>query len=79
MVMKGLEVGTIVLHPKRPKWGPGKVLAALAGGIAVIYFRDLPEEKRGDAVKKISTNHVSLVSVQALGCWEFGRSNSTVR
>lgn len=55
-----LDVGTIVLHPKRPDWGPGKVLAILAGGIAVVYFRDIQEDKRGDAVKKISTRYMPL-------------------
>jgi hypothetical protein len=54
------DVGTVVLHPKRPEWGPGKILEVLTGGKVVIYFRDAPEEARGDAIKTISTNHVHL-------------------
>ena len=55
-----LSIGSIVLHPARPDWGPGKVLEILSGGHLVIYFRDLPEVKPSDAVKTISTLHVPM-------------------
>lgn len=53
------NVGMIVEHPKRPKWGPGKILA-VDGPQLVIYFRDVPEESPGDAQKKIDTQYVDL-------------------
>lgn len=55
-----IEIGTIVHHPKRPVWGPGKTLAVGGGGQVTVYFRDLEEEKPGDAVKTISTNVIGL-------------------
>jgi hypothetical protein len=57
---KKIEVGTIVLHPKRPAWGPGKALAVGGGGKVTVYFRDLEEKKVGDSVKTISTVVVPL-------------------
>ncbi len=57
-------IGTIVLHPARPEWGPGKVLEVLQGGKLVVYFRDLTEEKPNDAVKTISTLHVPLETAE---------------
>ncbi len=55
-----IEVGTIVHHPKRPAWGPGKALAVGGGGQVTVYFRDLEESKVGEAVKTISTSVVGL-------------------
>jgi len=55
-----IEVGTIVHHPKRPAWGPGKTLLVGGGGQVTVYFRDLEETKVGDAVKTISTSVVGL-------------------
>jgi hypothetical protein len=56
-----IELGTIVNHPKRPGWGPGKTLAIEGGGKVTVYFRDLEEGKAGDAVKTISTTVVGLL------------------
>lgn len=55
-----IEIGTIVLHPKRPVWGPGKTLSVGGGGQVTVYFRDLEEKKPGDAVKTISTKVIEL-------------------
>lgn len=55
-----IEVGTIVHHPKRPVWGPGRALEVGGGGQVTIYFRDLVETKAGDAVKTISTKYIDL-------------------
>ena len=38
------EVGMIVAHPKRPEWGPGKIVAVSADRIHVV-FRDALERK----------------------------------
>jgi hypothetical protein len=55
-----IEVGTIVRHPKRPAWGPGKTLLVGGGGQVTVYFRDIEEIKAGDAVKTLSTAVVGL-------------------
>jgi len=55
-----IEVGTIVRHPRRPAWGPGKTLAVGGGGLVTVYFRDIEETKAGDAVKILSTRTVGL-------------------
>ena len=60
MEQSKIEVGTIVQHPKRPAWGPGKTLAVGGGGQVTVYFRDLEETKTGEAVKTISTAVVGL-------------------
>ena len=48
------EVGQLVVHPKRPEWGPGKVLA-VDGTKVSVYFRDVPENALSGAVKTIDT------------------------
>ncbi len=53
------KVGLVVENPKAPQWGPGKILA-IEGRTVTVYFRDFTERKRGDAVKKISLDHVEL-------------------
>ena len=38
------DVGTVVLHPKRPEWGPGKILemsSILMSRLAPLGARDL--------------------------------------
>jgi hypothetical protein len=57
------KVGMLVEHPKMPQWGPGKILD-IRGQILTIYFRDVPEQKVGDAVKNISLDYVSLIAVE---------------
>ena len=37
--MDEIKIGSVVLNPKQPAWGPGKVLY-LQGGNAKIFFRD---------------------------------------
>jgi hypothetical protein len=44
MVEHALAVGAIVENPKRPEWGPGKVLS-LEGAKAKVYLRD-PNSKK---------------------------------
>lgn len=53
--------GLIVLHPRKPEWGPGRVLA-VQGSQVIVYFRDLPGNHPEDAVRKIDTKFVSLNS-----------------
>lgn len=55
-----IEVGTIVQHPNRPAWGPGKALAIGGGGQVTVYFRDVAEANVGDAVKVLATGTVGL-------------------
>ncbi|HSL16400.1 MAG TPA: hypothetical protein VLB51_00675 [Methylomirabilota bacterium] len=55
-----IEVGTIVRHPRRPAWGPGKTLAVGGGGQVTVYFRDAEETNTGDAVKTLATGTVGL-------------------
>jgi len=56
---KSYTVGMIVEHPKRPNWGPGKILAVERSQV-VVYFRDVSEGKAGDAQKKFNTDNVEL-------------------
>jgi len=53
------RVGQIVTHPTKQGWGPGKVLA-VQGAEVTVYFRDAPEVRRGDAIKRINTTVVAL-------------------
>ncbi len=53
------SVGTIVTSPKKPEWGLGKILA-ITGTSAMVYFQDYPEEKPGDAVRKMVLRPGSL-------------------
>src|SRR3954469_22993204 len=50
----GLEHGTLVLHPARPAWGPGRVLA-VNGHKLTVYFRDFLHADPNAAVKMIDT------------------------
>jgi hypothetical protein len=53
------KVGMIITHPNKPEWGPGKI-QAVNGKDIVVYFRDLCEQKPGDAQKTISTDWAKL-------------------
>ena len=53
------KVGMIVTHPNKPDWGPGKI-QAVEGKTLIIYFRDICEEKPGDAQKTISTDYIKF-------------------
>lgn len=53
------HVGMIVTHPKKPEWGPGKIQAVKENQL-VVYFRDLREQKPGDAQKTLSLDYVQL-------------------
>jgi hypothetical protein len=55
----GLEQGTLVLHPARPAWGPGRVLA-VKGHKLTVYFRDFPHGDPNAAVKMIDTSAAPL-------------------
>jgi hypothetical protein len=54
-----LKVGDIVVHPNKPEWGPGKILA-LEPPTAAVYFRDYAEEKPGDAIRRIRIDLIHL-------------------
>lgn len=58
--MPEYRLDMLVQHPAKPEWGPGKILA-IEGTIVTVYFRDAPEAKAQDAVKRID---VSLVELQ---------------
>jgi hypothetical protein len=49
----------LVLHPKRPEWGPGRILDR-RGPKVVVYFRDLGGDEPESAVRTIDTNVVAL-------------------
>jgi len=48
-----LEVGSIVRHPKRPAWGPGKILS-LEGDTALVFFAE------GGSHNELTKNPISL-------------------
>jgi hypothetical protein len=66
MVDSDFKVGMLVRHPKRPEWGPGKVLA-LAGSRVIVCFRDVVGSTFQVATKTIDTSRVLLetASLQA--------------
>jgi hypothetical protein len=51
--------GQLVVHPRRPEWGPGRVLVASVSRVTV-YFRDLPGDHPEAAVRIIDTRYVRL-------------------
>jgi hypothetical protein len=59
-----LSVGTLVRHLSHPEWGLGKVLEVGTPTLTV-YFRDFPELKPGDAVKKIQKDFVGIADTQS--------------
>lgn len=44
MAEQKLQVGMFVVHPKRPEWGPGKVVKTALGTVYVVW-RDLPDRE----------------------------------
>jgi hypothetical protein len=58
-----IEIGMLVEHPKKPEWGPGKVLA-IAGSSMTVYFKSYQEQTPGDAIKTIRTDLVPLKIAQ---------------
>lgn len=55
----GIQLGTLVEHPARPEWGPGKVLR-VKGERVEVFFRDLA----GEEAKKFDSSHLRVASVQ---------------
>lgn len=53
------EVGLVVIHPGKPEWGPGRILAS-DGSKLKIYFRDLSADSPEAAVRTIDTRFVRL-------------------
>ena len=51
--------GMLVVHPRRPEWGPGKVLS-VKGPHVVVYFRDVPGTTMGAALKTIDVGVIGL-------------------
>jgi hypothetical protein len=58
-VAENYQVGSLVIHPKKPEWGPGRILH-VEGTKVTVYFRDAPGEHPEDAVSKIDTRVISL-------------------
>lgn len=58
MAVATYAVGTLVRHPRKTEWGPGKVLA-VNGNHVTIYFRDAPGSREA-AVKKIDVARMPL-------------------
>ena len=54
-----LRIGLIVTHPKKPEWGPGRVLD-LQGTHAIVYFRDIPGDDPNLAVRTLDLQYASL-------------------
>ncbi len=52
--------GMLVVHPRRPEWGPGKVLS-VKGPHLVVYFRDVPGATTGEALKTIDVGVAGLL------------------
>ena len=51
--------GILVVHPGKPLWGPGRVLA-VDGSKVKVYFRDLPGDSSEDAVRISNTQFAPL-------------------
>ena len=58
MASPSYKVGMIVEHPKRPEWGPGKVMAVGTDRLHVV-FRDSLERKAKSIIRNIVTLNVS--------------------
>ena len=54
-----IHEGLLVVHPRKPEWGPGRVLAS-QGTRLTVYFRDLPGDHPEDAVRTLDNRFVSL-------------------
>lgn len=54
-----LKVGMLVINPKKPEWGPGKLRRDL-GDLVEVWWRDVPEKKPGDALKMMDLRVVPL-------------------
>ena len=57
-------VGSLVTHPNKPEWGPGKVLDVQAD-VLVIDFRDLPRGPGSASVKRINIKVMPLPLAQS--------------
>jgi hypothetical protein len=57
-------VGFLVTHPRRPEWGPGRILE-VRGLKVTVYFRDLRGDDPREAVKTIDTGSVRLPLAEA--------------
>lgn len=53
------EVGSIIRHPRKPEWGPGRILA-VQGSNVTVYFRDLTANNPEDATRTINVDLVAL-------------------
>lgn len=53
------EEGLIVEHPRKPEWGPGRILA-VRGTRITVYFRDIRGDGPEDAVRTIDIKVVPL-------------------
>lgn len=54
-----IVVGTLVIHPAKPEWGPGKVVRTKSGRVDV-FFRDLP----GDEARKFPVEVLKIAPNQ---------------
>lgn len=57
--MTEYRLDMLVCHPTKPEWGPGRILE-IDGSVVTVYFRDAPEVKAGDALKRIDVDVVRL-------------------
>lgn len=60
-----IRIGTIVLHPRKPEWGPGKVLA-IQDGFMTVYFRDDRDCDTPNGTRTLSSSYpVEVAPVQS--------------
>lgn len=60
MTRPDITKGVIVINPKAPQWGPGRVLE-IAGPTAIVYFRDAEGDTFDGAIKRVNTACAPLV------------------
>lgn len=60
MTQPELKKGMIVINPKAPQWGPGRVLE-IAGTTVTVYFRDAEGDTFGGAIKRVNAAYAPLV------------------
>ena len=54
-----IRVGSLVMHPEQPGWGPGRILA-MRGTQVTVYFRDIRHERVDQAIRTLDQRYVQL-------------------
>ena len=60
------RVGMLIEVPRRPEWGPGKVVGISEGGRVHVYFRDSLEKKAKTLLTEVVKPTVAAVQTDAV-------------